>query len=463
MAILKKISLNNFRVFKDKTGFELAPITILTGANNSGKSSVLKALLLWESNSDFDTINDLIFKNGRHDLGEFGLAKSGTNETMDFEFTYEGIPLNLEWLPDAECTILLSYTRDNGSGKLKSFKFFYTDVLLFSVEYENERKMNAYYNLPKLLTPQIENIDFISNYVTFNHTFNVKGLITNTNMIANALKKNEKPYDIFLNNAKDIASNRKDVLNRLEFDLYNPFNAIEYHLRTSFQQLFHLDYTSANRSRAQRAYTRAIAPYTYDTFSIYTKKDLNYDDAKVREFVHFWMTNKERGFGLVEDLDIFMENETIFVRIKHNGGMRGNLTEVGFSVAQILPLVVRIAINDTQFALVEEPETNLHPKLQARLADMFMEAYTKFGTRFIVETHSEYFIRKLQFHTAKGNIKPEDTAVYYLYDPNDERAADEPQVKRLYIDENGNFDTPFGTGFFDESTNLMMDIYRAKA
>ena len=41
---LKGFGLENFRVFKDYTWFDFAPITILTGPNNSGKSSLNKAL-----------------------------------------------------------------------------------------------------------------------------------------------------------------------------------------------------------------------------------------------------------------------------------------------------------------------------------------------------------------------------------------------------------------------------------
>lgn len=42
---LKGFGLENFRVFKDYTWFDFAPITILTGPNSSGKSSLIKALL----------------------------------------------------------------------------------------------------------------------------------------------------------------------------------------------------------------------------------------------------------------------------------------------------------------------------------------------------------------------------------------------------------------------------------
>ncbi|KAA6331110.1 hypothetical protein EZS27_020263, partial [termite gut metagenome] len=46
---INNISFENFRVFKNKSDFDLAPITILTGANSSGKSSVIKALKLLQN------------------------------------------------------------------------------------------------------------------------------------------------------------------------------------------------------------------------------------------------------------------------------------------------------------------------------------------------------------------------------------------------------------------------------
>ena len=47
-SLKTQFSLKNFRVFDNKQGatFNLTPITILTGCNSSGKSSVVKAILL---------------------------------------------------------------------------------------------------------------------------------------------------------------------------------------------------------------------------------------------------------------------------------------------------------------------------------------------------------------------------------------------------------------------------------
>ena len=44
MNHLNGLGLENFRVFKNKTWFDFAPITILTGTNSSGKSSLINAI-----------------------------------------------------------------------------------------------------------------------------------------------------------------------------------------------------------------------------------------------------------------------------------------------------------------------------------------------------------------------------------------------------------------------------------
>ena len=43
---MQRITLDNFRVFGTEASFDLAPVTVLTGKNNSGKSSLIKAFLV---------------------------------------------------------------------------------------------------------------------------------------------------------------------------------------------------------------------------------------------------------------------------------------------------------------------------------------------------------------------------------------------------------------------------------
>jgi AAA15 family ATPase/GTPase len=55
---LKGFGLENFRAFKDYTWFDFAPITILTGPNSSGKSSLNKALMLMKDNIKAEDISN---------------------------------------------------------------------------------------------------------------------------------------------------------------------------------------------------------------------------------------------------------------------------------------------------------------------------------------------------------------------------------------------------------------------
>ena len=70
------IGIQNFRVFDEMTQIDFAPITVLTGRNNSGKSSVLKALLLLQDNARKNNLTELDFNSSTHQLGTFQEALS---------------------------------------------------------------------------------------------------------------------------------------------------------------------------------------------------------------------------------------------------------------------------------------------------------------------------------------------------------------------------------------------------
>jgi predicted ATPase len=98
------------------------------------------------------------------------------------------------------------------------------------------------------------------------------------------------------------------------------------------------------------------------------------------------------------------------------------LTDVGFGVSQVLPVVVQCfyaAANST--VLIEQPEIHLHPSVQAALADLFIAAVraredsTDRGLQLIVESHSEHLLRRLQRRIAEGEISERDVALYFCY------------------------------------------------
>jgi predicted ATPase len=130
----------------------------------------------------------------------------------------------------------------------------------------------------------------------------------------------------------------------------------------------------------------------------------------------------------------------------------------------ILLLKLAVILNDefiTTTVFIEEPEQNAHPKLQSKLADLFLEVNKITGgrVRFVVETHSEYLIRRTQVLVAEADYKTEEYLnglnpfkVYYF--PEDGMPYD------MKYTLSGRFENKFGGGFFDEAAESALAISR---
>lgn len=90
------------------------------------------------------------------------------------------------------------------------------------------------------------------------------------------------------------------------------------------------------------------------------------------------------------------------------------LTDVGFGVSQILPVLVLLAyVPAGSTVILEQPEIHLHPAVQAGLADVIIEAAVIRGVQVIVESHSEHLLRRLQLRVAEGRVDPETFSLYF--------------------------------------------------
>lgn len=91
-----------------------------------------------------------------------------------------------------------------------------------------------------------------------------------------------------------------------------------------------------------------------------------------------------------------------------------SLADVGFGVSQALPVVVAlVAAGPGQIVYIEEPEIHLHPRAQKAMADLIAEAVNR-GVRLIIETHSEILLTRLQTLIARGTLDHKKVVAHWF-------------------------------------------------
>lgn len=178
-------------------------------------------------------------------------------------------------------------------------------------------------------------------------------------------------------------------------------------------------------------------------------KDSDISKNLIEMVINKWFKEFEipYEFKVKFDVDIFDDKNYIFYLYDKNLKINLRFDQVGFGFSQIIPIIIQSELSFNDILLIEQPESQLHPKLQSRLADLFVEnAETN---QFFIETHSEYLIRRLQVLIKEGKIKADDVKIYYINKDEKGRSS----ALQMRLDENGRFLDEWPSGFFDESYN----------
>lgn len=168
------------------------------------------------------------------------------------------------------------------------------------------------------------------------------------------------------------------------------------------------------------------------------------------------------------DLGVFVEkkNEMGWIYTIDRRGTKSNLAEASSGLIQLVPILVKMFMLDynenyynyelpPQIMIMEQPELHLHPSLQTKLTEIISSSEGS----YIIETHSEHIVRKLQVLVAQGKISRDDVAIYY-FDKDEESGT--TRIKELRMEDNGFFKDLWPGGFFDEASDLAYELIDAQ-
>ena len=525
---MRKLGFKNFRRFKNLEQIRINGITFLVGRNNSGKSTLVKALLLL--NNYFKSADTKIFNFGNNILEDanivtYGRAKYFEAEENIISFTHEiqnyiviieltgeddktYATVNSLSIHDTEKEILFIFNPQSGFVKIIKNKLKVApqsqnkNIELLDTELENIYKELEGLSGDKTSKEYIELVSRIEIIKT-----KKEFLVQETN---GSNQKNNYESEFVLEDFVDTQLTLKEQLNSFltqsEIEYKNEFNKIQkgdvssdrfVHLRSlkeygynnianSFIFFFELlkddfiIYMGANPAKqsalfAIRDKNNALAQ------AIHEYKQLN---ILIGEEEHRFILKWMQIFEIGNNFSITMHaGESYEMKIQSKNGLI-QIADKGMGSIQAMLLILRIACvirkiknieanleirrSNNRWAdlnsniplflktmlIIEEPELNLHPALQSKLAEMFLDVHLKFNIDFLVETHSEYLIRKTQLlvkenkFESKPNVNP--FAVIYF-------DKDSTQWNINYR-EDGKFIEDFGKGFYDEATLLTLNL-----
>ena len=531
-------TLKNFRSFgEDGADFELAPITVLTGCNSAGKSSLVKAVLLLNKlpkGTDYESPALKLYASDLC-LGSFDnvLYKHANERTFELSYkvwsyyVQEMITIKMKFGTHKNDALNDGFRWNTVIENDKGEVIFDQSEFMRDWEKDNEwakcisenyiafSKVCEYY---QILRDEFR-YEFILQEAKKDNSIDLEKATEDYNRIEQAIEKAriemrsnnidpEKYKTKQLDDWNSWISHRKSSLGewlsvakteeeiKQDMDVhFHEDEVIRHFLSLVRDEVFspwfvcNSLYINSESARIRRVYSVEAEDKTSRSL-----RDLNINKSNLESlsiasqhnpgaFLNKWI----KRFNLGVKIETIGDKEGGIKVYLNNGKEKRLLADEGYGISQLVFLLLAIDLCIPSFQpnecenpwengkvnyrelkpkiqplliCVEEPEIHLHPKYQSLLAEMFVEAYQKYNFHFIIETHSEYLIRKLQVMVADKEIalSPNDVSLNYV-EKDENGASHNRQIK---IQEDGRLSEPFGPGFFDEATGLSMHLLKMK-
>jgi predicted ATPase len=405
--MIRSISLENFKSWKQSGALRFAPITGLFGTNGSGKSSILQWLLLQKQtveSSDRKQVLDLGDEHSLVDLGSFRDVVYGHNEGGTVSWTVlwsvsgtslDGPPFPPDSISDKDilfsCSVIANgvpvLTRSSYLSSWGQVECRRNPDLTYEVE------VSVPFELPSGLSPKGQSespLDF--KFYGFPSRF--------------------KPGFYDWRRLSELMFQFEELFRRVHY-----LGPLREHPRRYYQ---------SGRGRPSNVGPRGEKVFDA-LLASRSDADTRAHDGRVKsleEITAYWL----RELGLIDRFSMSPVDERgrlfqVLVQ-KTASSTPVAFTDVGFGVSQILPVIVLCYyVPEGSIVLLEHPEIHLHPSAQAGLADLFVEVIRSRKIQVVLESHSEHLIRRLQRRIAEEVISKDDVAFYFCQYQDDQSLA----------------------------------------
>lgn len=431
---MKILYLNNFRGFQ-KTFIPFQNVNFFVGENSTGKSSILSLLklmshpLFW-NNDDFN-ITDI-------ELGFFNeLVSNNLKGKKQFQIAFHSDPE----IERPFKTIKANYENNKGEPIL-------TEIRL-----------------------QIKNYNILINISQKQLRFQIK----KTEYECNSLETFQKWIDD--NDFKDVKYNihstKDDFLPGNSFSSRASFYEIRSYLRKRLPGNINLSgiirpnflpvstWIAPIRTKPKRIYESYKLTYSSegDHTPLLIKSILSNQFKKTISKEEFAIALEKFGknsnlFDKIEIENLGKDLTSPFILNVYLNGYPLKLTNVGYGVGQVLPLLAEILVaTKGRWFSIQQPEVHLHPKAQAALGDFIFDAVKLHDQNFLIETHSDFIIDRFRSKIRNKKLKATTQILFF------ERNKNGNIVTPIPIDEVGQYSEiqpkSFRDFFINEELNLL--------
>jgi hypothetical protein len=505
-SMLTGIRLSNFKAFGEPETVPLGPVTLIYGPNSAGKSSVIQSILLLRQSLQGSIASDrqLLFSGDDTDLGSYrsALFQHNTNKSMALGYSFSSprrtgqrrppLPQSGVRALDFEMDLIEREGAGNsGEAWITGVKFSLSDnnmrpIRLKRIVDKDSPNVRAD-GFHKVGLFQIKDTESLIGLLRLSE------LTGATRTLPLALRRRPEA------NNRIEESKRKQTENELS-DSIKDVRFLDYGLIPSRP-----DYTSLSNEKGELLPSASVFLGPWNPLDAFRQEFSN--ELSLVSYLgplrspparHYLVSGSDRAtvgsrgermpqllyrrrrdilpiindklsqFGIPYTMDVqnvgnSLTGDIIAISLSDQNGIIVSPSDVGFGIGQLLPILVEGLVSRGRTICVEQPEIHLHPRLQAHVADFLIETAKLHGgaaraaarltgsrdyggNQWIVETHSEAIILRMQTLIKKKEIPPAFLSVLYIQ-PTDIRGA---RVLRLRLDEEGDFIDEWPDGFFEE-------------